>query len=121
MTNRPESSQCNPVAPSSSLIGLVAYCALPPNLVFVRIPNEKGRWIMTHRCVVEVPCSYCKAQTGEPCFTKNESVASRKYHVGTHTWRRQAFTDLKRRRDEALPVHRPKIPLGDIRAAEAML
>lgn len=118
-TQLPEEKRCEPVRPSSSLIGLVAYCALPPNFVFVRVPNEKGRWIMTHRCVVEVACTFCKAVTGEPCFTRNESVAERRYHVGTHTWRRSEWMQKRRMSDRAPTAHKPKIPLGDLEAAEA--
>jgi len=37
-------------------IGLVAYGidGPHPSLVFVRVPTERGRWVLTDRCVVEV-------------------------------------------------------------------
>ena len=47
-------------------IGVVAY-GIDPSLVMVRVPNEKGRFLLTKRCVVEVDCPLCKAVAGEPC------------------------------------------------------
>lgn len=49
-------------------ISLVAYEAWPKGKVFVRVPNERGRYVMTDRCVVEVGCPVCKATRGQPCF-----------------------------------------------------
>ena len=47
-------------------IGVVAY-GINPDMVMVRVPNEKGRWLLTDRCVVEVDCPVCYAVAGEPC------------------------------------------------------
>lgn len=47
-------------------IGVVAY-VITPGMVMVRVPNEKGRWLLTDRCVVEVDCPVCHAVAGEPC------------------------------------------------------
>jgi hypothetical protein len=105
---------CEPVPPRMSRIGLVAYCALPPLSVFVRVPNEPGRWMITHRCVVEVDCTYCKAIVGEPCH--NMKLVKR-YRNGTHTYRRAAFS--ARYRMNELGQHKPKIPLQDIEAAQS--
>lgn len=47
-------------------IGMLAY-GVDPTIVMVRVPNERGRWIATDRCVVEVGCPQCGAVVGEPC------------------------------------------------------
>jgi len=74
-----------PLTPRSLTIGVFAYSVLP-NLVFVRVPNERGRWMLTDRCVVEVPCTHCKAMVGEPCRRfYNERP---RYSIGTHFRRR---------------------------------
>lgn len=71
-------------------IGLVAYGADGHNssLVFVRVPTERGRWVLTDRCVIEVPCTFCGANLGEPCRRGNGS-GPLKHGAGTH-WRRRA-------------------------------
>ncbi len=109
--------QCEPVHPSMSRIGLVAYCALPPNLVFVRVPNEPGRWVMVHRCVVDLECSYCKATFGEPCKRGNN------YGVGTHTARRigHSFIRKQARNHGGFPQHKPRIALSDIQEADRVI
>jgi hypothetical protein len=68
-------------------IGIVAY-GVTPGLVMVRVPNERGRWVLTDRSVVETPCKHCGAIAGEPCF---KMVCNQKrYSVGTHYCRRGA-------------------------------
>lgn len=47
-------------------IGLVAYHAVG-NLCFVRVPSERGRYMLTDLCVIAVPCPLCGALVGEPC------------------------------------------------------
>lgn len=47
-------------------IGLTAYHALG-NLVFVRVPSERGRYLLTDLCVLVVACPHCGALIGEPC------------------------------------------------------
>ena len=83
---------------SSSLnIGLLAYY-VDRSKVFVRVPNERGRWLLTDRCVVEVDCPYCEAISGEPCRGVTRDSNGKKvphlpirYHVGTHYHRRDAW------------------------------
>lgn len=85
---------------SSMTIGLVAY-SVNPSLVFVRVPTERGRYLLTDRCVVEVPCEVCGATIGEPCRRgqwwkgrRNEWMEGfpgpPKHGVGTHARRRDA-------------------------------
>lgn len=109
--------ECEPVKPSLSRIGLVAYCALPPNHCFVRVPNEPGRWVMVHRCVVDCECSYCSATFGEPCRR------GKHYGVGTHTARRIAHSMVRwRQRNEGGPTqHKPRISLTDIQEADRVI
>lgn len=78
-------------------IGIVAY-GLDPSKVFVRVPNEKGRWMMVDRCVVEVDCPYCRAVAGEPCRARTGNQLCGevshdpiRYHVGVHVARREAW------------------------------
>lgn len=47
-------------------IGLVAYHAVG-NLAFVRVPSERGRYMLTDLCVIAVACPNCGAVIGEPC------------------------------------------------------
>lgn len=115
-TQRSPDELCIPVKPSMSRIGLVAYCALPPNHVFVRVPNEPGRWVMVHRCVVDVECSHCKAVAGEPC------KRGKHYGVGTHIARRAAHSSFRwHHKHEGMPQHKPRIRQADIEAAEAVM
>lgn len=83
-------------------ISLVAYEAWPDGKVFVRVPGERGRYMLTDRCVVEVPCPHCNSIKGEPC--KSDSL----YKVGTH-WRRKSNGTSKRsakKRPRAKPILR---------------
>lgn len=47
-------------------IGLTAYLVVG-NLAFVKVPSERGRYMLTDLCVVAVPCPVCEAIVGEPC------------------------------------------------------
>lgn len=47
-------------------IGLTAYHAVG-NLVFVKVPSERGRYMLTDMCVIVVDCPLCEAVMGEPC------------------------------------------------------
>lgn len=76
-----------------------------PNQVFVRVPNEPGRWILAERCVVEIPCPKCHAAIGEPCFNER----SGKYWVNTHWRRRSAFQCAKK---DSLPRVRVSATIG---------
>lgn len=90
--------------PRASLqISVIAYECLP-GAVFVRVPNERGRWLMTDRCVVEVDCVVCGALCGEPCHN-NKQGALRHYNVGTHA----------RRRDHGVMRHRQMAPKPKLR------
>lgn len=71
-------------------ITLAAFETRDPGKVFVKVPNERGRWMLTERCVVEVACGMCGAGVGEPCFTKETGI-HRRYIVGTHHVRRLAW------------------------------
>lgn len=70
-----------------------------PDKVFVRVPNERGRWVLTDRCVVEVTCPICGALKGVPCWrtytpARGELHARRDgryYWAGTHCDRRRRY------------------------------
>lgn len=84
---------------SGLTIGLTAY-TVNPSMVFVRVPTERGRYMLTDRCVVEVDCPFCGATVGEPC--RRGSLWNRrrdpgvwagvppKHGAGTHADRRTA-------------------------------
>jgi len=67
-------------------ISLVAY-DVTGKLVMVKVPNERARWVLTDRCVIEVPCSHCKAIVGEPCATIRHTHTL--YTSGVHYVRRK--------------------------------
>lgn len=66
-------------------VGVHAYECIP-GLVFVRVPNERGRYMLVDRCVAEVDCRLCGAIAGEPCHNRKRD---RKYHIMTHAVRRE--------------------------------
>lgn len=76
----------------SPAIKLVAYGDADPAFAFVGVPNEKGRYMRTARCVVEVCCPFCKAAIGEPCISYEGN-----YTVSVHCDR---TTDATRARRE---------------------
>ncbi|BCP56270.1 hypothetical protein K32_48870 [Kaistia sp. 32K] len=67
-------------------ISLIAFEGRDPSKAFVQVPDERGRWVLTDRCVVEVACSHCQAVVGEPCRRRGG------WGVGTHYVRRHAWT-----------------------------
>lgn len=80
-------------------IGLIAY-NIDTSKAFVRVPNERGRWILTDRSVVEVGCPHCAAITGEPCRAVRSGWRSDgklhdpiRYHAGIHVARKQAWAE----------------------------
>lgn len=79
-------------------IGLVAY-GVDPSMVFVRVPNERGRWMLVDRCVVEVDCPHCSAIAGEPCRGSRgygrgmEPHSPIRYHQAVHISRKTAWSD----------------------------
>lgn len=75
-------------------ISLIAMESRDPNRVFVRVPNERGRWMLVHRCVVLAPCDVCGAAIGEPCRDKTPHHVNLKYTVGHHYGR---WTSAKHR------------------------
>jgi len=75
-------------------ISVVAYEALP-NLVFVRVPNERARYMLTDISVALRGCPHCGARLGEPCYS-----APGRYHVDIHILRKVRLH----------PSHRPAKP-----------
>lgn len=95
-------------------ISLIAFEAREPSKAFVQVPDERGRWVLTDRCVVEVSCSHCKATVGEPCHGHSG------YGVGTHAVRRNAWMAKSTRKTRGvIPVEdaRPRIR---VRAGEVV-
>lgn len=109
-------------------IGVLAYTATP-GTVFVRVPNERGRWMLVDRCVIEVDCPLCKAITGEPCrsnraLNRGEVVAASeiRYHVAHHVARRYACSDkLGTRHVRHYATAKLRLRLDDLRAAGASI
>lgn len=71
-------------------ISLVAYSLIPNHRVFVRVPNERGRWALVDICVVMVECPVCKSAIGEMCKSRHH-----RYWVDTHGDRRTAYQRQK--------------------------
>lgn len=67
-----------------------------PDKVFVRVPNERGRWVYTDRCVVEVPCSLCKSIVGEPCKGQSNNYIAGTHYVRRYAWKRIGTKGQKR-------------------------
>lgn len=96
-----------PAAPRRSLnIGIVAYECIP-GLVFVRVPNERARYMLVERCVAEVDCEHCNAVAGEPC--KRTYSTGVTYSVGTHAVRRG---DGRRGRARPYTGQKPKLRIA---------
>lgn len=98
-------------------IGLVAY-GVTPQHVMVRVPNERGRWVLTDRSVAEVPCSQCGSVKGEPCA--NRRGGGVRYWAGTHWTRRQdAGTARGRGRpNAAFPRHKLRVTAEELAEAQ---
>ena len=75
----------------SPAVKLVAYADKDPAFAFVGVPNEKGRYMRTARCVVEVCCPACKAAIGEPCISYEGN-----YTVSVHCDRPTEATRARR-------------------------
>lgn len=103
--------QCPPT--KSFQIGMMAYGATP-ELVFVRVPNERGRWILTHWSVAEVDCRICKAVAGEPCHNQR---FDRRYGVGTHAVRRTDAAWMLRKEGRKVPPHKLRMSPADLEEA----
>lgn len=68
-------------------ISLVAHDARGGGFVFVRVPDEHGRYLRTDMSVVTVACPMCKAAIGEPCTAGSKRTG---YSATTHYVRRNA-------------------------------
>ena len=94
---------------SSLQIGITAYEAMP-GMVFLRVPNERGRWVLTDRCAAEVDCERCGAVAGEPCMAWGPRMGcgerSHRYHTGVHCRRKEAGKEWRRQHQN--PV-KPKL------------
>lgn len=68
-------------------IRLVAWEDRMNQFIFVAVPNERGRYIRTHKCVAFVACPACNSIPGQPCISPN----SGRYWAGTHGDRNTAY------------------------------
>lgn len=93
-------------------IGLIAYGmdGHDPSKVFVRVPTERGRWVLTDRCVVEVACRCCESGIGEPCRQGRKRVG---HGAGTHAIRREDW-QRARRSSAKTPVPKLRITAEDL-------
>lgn len=107
MTDEPPTACC-PLPARSLNIGLVAYECLP-GLVFVRAPNERGRWMLVNRCVIDVDCPDCKSITGEPC---KKSVKRPYYYSGERQWNGYHVQVHVMRTEAAKALHGKRLPPG---------
>lgn len=108
-------------------IGLVAYHAIG-NLVFVKVPSERGRYLLTDLCVIAVECPACDAIIGEPCrrgvvgnwFKRHEKEQRPQAHgVGVHVDCKYLAEKRYGRRwkERVIQHHKLHLDAGDIEAA----
>lgn len=67
-------------------ISLVAYEDRNPAFLFVAVPNLRGRYVRTDKCVAFVGCPVCHSTVGEPC----KAAGGDGYGGTTHFKRRLA-------------------------------
>ncbi|NID15022.1 zinc finger domain-containing protein [Luteibacter yeojuensis] len=112
-------------------IGLTAYHAVG-NLVFVKVPSERGRYMLTDLCVIAVPCPLCGAVVGEPCrsyyglryWEKRYPDTKPSAHTqGVHVNRKHAADDKYGRgwKKTVLAHYRLHLAASDVEAAMAHL
>lgn len=110
-------------------IGLVAY-GLDTSKAFVRVPNERGRWMLTDRCVAEVDCPHCKAVAGEPCRQIQTSWRRMdqphdpiRYCASVHIARKRAWSQATGHRFPARHAapHKPRVPAAELAELERPL
>jgi len=117
--------------PATLNIGLTAYHAVG-NLAFVKVPSERGRYLLTDMCVIAVPCPVCGAVVGEPCrrgqwadgkryagYFRPHDGRPMTHGVGTHA-RRRSDAQSKYGRNYASRLvrhYRLHLAAGDIEAA----
>lgn len=74
-------------------IALVAYTETTDDgqlsgMVFVAVPNERGRYVKTDLSVVQVSCPKCESVPGEPCKSTNTGDG---YTAATHHSRKVSW------------------------------
>lgn len=100
-------------------IGLVAY-GIDPSMVMVRVPNERGRWVLTKRCVIEVACPLCLSVVGEPCNSARrrwrDATGPVRYTSGIHVARDHAWAEKEGARFPARRAkpHKLRINAGEL-------
>lgn len=98
-------------------IGLIAY-GITKTHIMVRVPNERGRWLLTHRAVAVVACRCCGAIAGEPCHNMRGGSA-RRYWTETHVIRRDDAASANRNGVPPVVLHKLRVTAADLAAAEA--
>ena len=78
--------------PITPTISLVSWASRDPNFIFVKVPNEKGRYLRTDKSVLLVPCKFCGALKMEPCRRSKETPYS---YVGTTHFSRRNLARLE--------------------------
>jgi hypothetical protein len=71
------------------IIKRVAFEDRNGNFIFVRVPEEYGRYVRTSWAVAIAPCA-CGAKVGEPCFSGGIRSGSRKRTGSSHADRHVA-------------------------------
>lgn len=112
-------------------IGLVAYHAVG-NLAFVKVPSERGRYLLTDLCVIAVACPNCGAVIGEPCrsgsWYNGQPTLRWNRGIGTQGHGTSVHVDRKRAADQkygrgwkrtVLARYKLHLSVGDIEAAMA--
>lgn len=95
-------------------VGLVAY-GVDPSLVFVRMPDERGRWGLVHRCVAEVECPRCGSERGVPCRSRF------RYHIAHHLSRYELAKERLGRDFARKVAPKPRLRAEDVDEAARIL
>lgn len=73
-------------------VRFVAYEQRKPwGRIFVPDPMQRGRYILTHKCVAQVACPQCRSMVNEPC----KGAAGSNYTSSTHVARQYAAARYK--------------------------
>lgn len=96
-------------------ISLVAYEARDGR-VFVKVPDERARWILTDRCVVEVHCPQCRSVRGEPCRGVHDRYGSQTHYARRTLWQKERpnWRVGKRKPDQLTKKPRFKLVLQEV-------
>lgn len=86
---------------------------LIPGKIFVKVPDQRGRWMITNESVALLPCSVCGAIEGEPCYRRVQDKKS--YTCTPHYARDWGMYNLPRSKEPPkLRISLADVDLSDL-------